>query len=90
MAKKKGHRSRSGGIGSMLKPLLIGAVAGYASKKFAPQVIPFQTPAVGAAAAFATGTRGAMGLLAGAAGAYGADMLTGGSASTGGSKLMLY
>lgn len=77
-------------MGNLIKPLLVGAVAGWANKQFAPQMIPFQTPVAGAGAAYLLGSRGMTGILAGAAGAYGADMLTGGSKSTGASSIVLY
>lgn len=85
MARRKAHRSRSGGrsggMMSLLKPLALGALGGYASDHFAPQVVPYQNALAGAGTAYAFGTRSPVGLLVAAGGAYGARMLTGGAAS---------
>jgi len=90
MAKKKTRRRFGGGIGSMVKPLLFGAAVGWANKKFAPQFVPMQSTALGAGAAYMTGSRGGMGLVAGAAGGYLGGMLASGTGPTGPSGIILY
>lgn len=68
---------------AMVKPFAVGALAGYANKTLGvPQVIPYQGVAAGAAGAYALGSRGTTGLLAGAAGGFAGDMFAGGSSGS--------
>lgn len=81
MAKKHGFRRSKGGLGGMLKPLLIGAIGGYASR-YAPVDIPFKTHVFGAGAAYAIGGRTLKSALLGAVGAQAQQMLMGGTSGS--------
>lgn len=71
---------RSGGLMGMLKPVLFGGVATYASDKFAPQVIPMQGLAAGAAGGYVA-RKGINGAILGLAGGWLVEKFVSGGSS---------
>lgn len=85
MARRSGRRRSGGrggmGMGGIVKPILYGAIAGYANK-YVPQVAPYQALMLGAGAGYMA-KKNIVGIGTGAAGAYLANMLSGSSSSGG-------
>lgn len=83
MAKKGSYRRSRGGLGGLVQPLMFGGLAGFLSRKLAPQVVPYQGPLAGAATAGALKGMNLPKMGAGAIGGLIGDRLAGGSTSGG-------